>query len=84
MADGSIVYQGIANQAPSYLQGLGFKFGKFSNPADIFMKILSINYPKQKEDNEKLELLVTHYQQKLFPVVEQEFKEILISDVGLE
>jgi len=47
MADGNIVYQGLANKAPSYLKSMGFEFGTFANPADIFMKILSINYPKR-------------------------------------
>lgn len=61
MADGNIVYQGIANQAPSYLKNMGFEFGVFANPADIFMKILSINYPKNDKDEEKLDLLITNY-----------------------
>lgn len=29
------------------------------------MKILSINYPKQKEDEDKLELLITSYKTKM-------------------
>lgn len=58
MSDGNIVYQGIANQAPNYFSSIGFQFGKFSNPADIFMKVLSVNYPKRSEDEQKLELLV--------------------------
>lgn len=61
MADGHIVYQGIANQAPSYLQNLGFSFGKFSNPADIFMRVLSVNYPKKEEDEKKVQMLVQSY-----------------------
>ena len=48
MADSQIVYQGVANQAPYYFQKLGFNFKKFSNPADVFMKILSVEYPKTK------------------------------------
>ena len=61
MADGNIIYQGLANQAPAYLKNMGFKFATFANPADVFMKILSINYPKQDKDLEKLDLLVTNY-----------------------
>ncbi len=40
---------------------MGFEFGVFANPADIFMKILSINYPKSGKDEEKLDLLITNY-----------------------
>jgi len=47
MADGHIVYQGLANRSAEYFYNLNFKAGgKFSNPADIFMKALSLNYPK--------------------------------------
>lgn len=62
MADGNIVYQGLANEAPAYFSKLGFNFSKFSNPADIFMKVLSVNYPKEKEDTQKLELLISSYE----------------------
>ena len=34
---------------------------QFANPADFFMRILSINYPKQKEDDERLEYLNRNY-----------------------
>jgi hypothetical protein len=46
MTDGNIVYQGLANEAPKYFTSIGFEIGAFSNPTDIFMKILSVNYPK--------------------------------------
>jgi hypothetical protein len=34
---------------------------KFTNPADFFMKILSINYPKKAADDERLEYLNRNY-----------------------
>jgi hypothetical protein len=40
---------------------MGFVSSKFSNPADVFMKVLSINYPKKDEDNQKIEMLVSSY-----------------------
>lgn len=61
MTDGNIVYQGLANEAPKYFTSIGFEIGAFSNPTDIFMKILSVNYPKGSEDISKLDLLVNHY-----------------------
>lgn len=63
MADGHIVYQGLANQSPLYFEKLGFTSGKFANPADIFMKVLALNYPKQQEDEDKVNKLVYHYKQ---------------------
>lgn len=42
LADGHIVYQGLANEIPDYFSTIGFSFGRFTNPADIFMKIISI------------------------------------------
>ena len=65
MSDGNIVYQGLACEAPDYFSKIGFQFSKFSNPADIFMKVLSVNYPKQSEDEEKLELLVNSYNKSI-------------------
>jgi ABC-type multidrug transport system ATPase subunit len=42
MADGKIVYQGLAFDAADYFSNLGFKSSRFSNPADIFMKVLAV------------------------------------------
>jgi hypothetical protein len=35
-----------------------YSLGKYSNPADVFMKVLAINYPKKQEDEEKIDLLL--------------------------
>ena len=45
MADGFIAYQGPASYSPTYFSKIGFKMTKNANPADIFMKILSVEYP---------------------------------------
>jgi hypothetical protein len=83
MADGNIVYQGIANEAPAYFSNVGFKFGKFSNPADIFMRVLAINYPKKKEDLEKLELLTSTYTSRQRNKVDSELIKNKIPDFDL-
>ena len=44
----------------SHFTGM-FEFPRFCNPADIAMKILSINYPKKKEDEEYVQSLVANY-----------------------
>lgn len=80
MADGNIVYQGIANKAPLYFKTIGFEFGKYANPADIFMKVLSINYPKREEDIKKLELLTVNYNTTKSAIVNIEIKTIKLPE----
>ena len=46
MCDGHIVYQGPPQDVGAHFTGM-FEFPKFCNPADVAMKILSINYPKK-------------------------------------
>lgn len=43
---------------------MGFKAERFSNPADVFMKVLSLNYPKLEEDEQKVNKLLENYEQK--------------------
>lgn len=54
MCDGHIVYQGPSYEVPSHFAKGDIIFKKFCNPADISMKILSINYPKQQADDDKV------------------------------
>ena len=61
MADGHIVYQGDAKASVEYFKKIDRPVPQFANPADFFMKLLSINYPKQPEDEEKLEYLNRYY-----------------------
>mmetsp|Transcript_26773 Transcript_26773/g.25798 ORF Transcript_26773/g.25798 Transcript_26773/m.25798 type:complete len:92 (+) Transcript_26773:930-1205(+) len=35
----------------------------YANPADFFMKVLTIDYPKEKIDEDKIAYLVNKYQQ---------------------
>ena len=61
MADGHIMYQGDAKDSISYFRYIQRPVPQFANPADYFMKLLSINYPKQQEDEEKINYLNTKY-----------------------
>lgn len=54
MMDGHIVFQGRANICPQYFKKIGYPLPKLGNPADHFMKILSLSYPLTKADEEKL------------------------------
>jgi hypothetical protein len=43
---------------------MGYKVRQYDNPTDVFMRILSINYPKQQEDEDKITKLVTKYEKE--------------------
>jgi len=57
MCDGNIVYQGDAAKSPAYFRSIKYDMPRFANPADIFMKLLAINYPKTSVDLEKIDYL---------------------------
>jgi len=62
MADGHIMYQGLAKESTRYFSKIGLDCPTFSNPADYFMKILTINYPKQVNDEKKLAFMNGNYE----------------------
>lgn len=57
MIDGHIVYQGTAANSYIYFQLIKYPMNKFMNPADHFLKVLQVNYPKKEEDNRKIDYL---------------------------
>jgi len=46
MCDGHIMYQGEAKKSARYFEKIGIPCPKFANPADYFMRVLTVNYPK--------------------------------------
>jgi len=54
MADGHIMYQGLAKESTHYFKKIGLECPTFSNPADYFMRVLTINYPKETNDEKKI------------------------------
>jgi hypothetical protein len=76
MCDGKVVYQGLGQKVVPYFGEMGYTFPKFSNPADGFMKIISVNYPKQDEDIKKIADLVDHYQLKMATKVTEQYQAI--------
>lgn len=64
MADGHIVYQGDAKQSVTYFEEIGKPVPRQTNPADFFMKLLSINYPRQAADKQKMKELKQAYKAK--------------------
>ena len=78
MADGLIVYQGDAKNSVQHFKMINMPVPRFANPADFFMKVLSIRYPKQAADDEKLDYLSRNYHALLEGSVKAENKLIKI------
>lgn len=76
MADGFIVYQGDAKQSIQHFRLINKPVPPFTNPADFFMKILSVRYPKTAEDEANLEDLNRNYRTMLQGSVNAENKLI--------
>ena len=81
MVDGFTVYQGKASDSVNYFKELGAPCPEFSNPADFYMKILSVHYPKKVSDERKLEILNNNYTKKLAPYIAKEGKEFDVPEI---
>lgn len=76
MCDGYCVYQGDAKQSVQHFKMINKPVPPFTNPADFFMKILFIKYPKVQEDLDNLEYLNRNYHALLEGSVKAENKLI--------
>jgi hypothetical protein len=76
MADGYTVFQGDAAESMEYFKTLKFDVPKLCNPADFFMKVLAIKYPKGPEDEAKLLNLNNTYRFSIESRVKMENKLI--------
>ena len=61
MCDGYIVYQGLAKYSSQYFKSIGWEMPIHTNPADYYMAVLAISYPKSKQDIKKIKALKKHY-----------------------
>ena len=61
MMDGNIVYQGLAKDSIRYFGEMGLQCRLHTNPADYYMRILTVNYPKSEEDDKHIQDLIDHY-----------------------
>jgi hypothetical protein len=75
MQDGNIVYQGYAKESIAYFGKLGTAIRKDQNPPDIYMKILAVNYPKDKHEKKKIEFYRESYNKHMVEDVEYECHE---------
>jgi ABC-type multidrug transport system ATPase subunit len=71
MCDGNIVYQGLASAASHYFGSIGFPCPATYNPADHFLRVLDVPYPRTSEIEEKLDTLTTSY----FDVIKRDLDE---------
>ena len=61
MCDGHIVYQGDAKTSDQYFASIGYNVPRYANPADYYIKVLTINYPKEELDEKKIDVLQNSY-----------------------
>ena len=52
---------GRARDSAAYMNMIDFEIPVYSNPADYYMKLLAIKYPKRPIDEEKIEYLTSQY-----------------------
>jgi ABC-2 type transporter len=69
MMDGHIVYQGRARDSTTHFLKMGMNCPIHSNPADYYMRILSVNYPKHEEDETHIKIFTDHYDNNLKQLV---------------
>ncbi|CDW76556.1 abc transporter family protein [Stylonychia lemnae] len=81
MCDGFIVFQGEAIKCERYFNKIGIPCPKYANPADYYMRVLTVNYPKEKNDIKKVIYLTSSYEQILSPVVQKEEKFLDLAPV---
>ena len=79
MMDGYIMYQGKAKDSTAYFASIGHQCPLQSNPADFYMKVLTVNYPKQAEDENKIKFLMDNYNQRLASNAETDHKAIQLA-----
>ena len=79
MCDGNIVFQGDAKQSVQHFKMINRPVPRFANPADFFMKILFIKYPKTKDDLDNLEYLNRNYHALLEGSIKAENKLIKLA-----
>lgn len=82
MCDGNIVYQGDAKNSVHHFSMIGKPVPKFTNPADFFMKVLSVRYPKSPEDEAHVDFLTRNYRTLIEGSVRAESKLIKLPIPG--
>jgi hypothetical protein len=83
LADGHIVYQGLACESAEYFD-IKNKCGSLNrNPCDFFMRELAVNYPKKTEDYVKISQFCDKYDKEQMPKVKTEMLELKYGDLDV-
>jgi len=79
MSEGSIIYQGNANESVEYFSSLGYPCPAEINPADYFMKMLHVvnRYEPTPEESEKLQKISSYYKSQEYKVYQAKKTEDL-------
>jgi len=67
-----------------YFRDLKFKLPTFSNPADTYMRILAVGFPKSQKDKDKLTYFNKNYDKKLKQFVDNECKMLTLGEPDLK
>ena len=54
-----------------------------SNPADFYMRVLSVNYPKTDDDDKHVSAILTHYNQNIALSIKQEPQKVQCPAIDL-
>ena len=84
MSDGYCVYQGEVKVSALYFRDHKFRLPTFSNPADTYMRILAVNFPKTEKDLRKLAYFNQNYDKKIKNFVESEAKMLVLPEPNLD
>ena len=84
MSDGFCVYQGEARKSAQYFRDLRFNLLTFSNPADTYMRILAVNYPKTEKDLKRLAFFNKYYDRRIKNFVKQENSLLQLEEPSLK
>jgi hypothetical protein len=64
-----------------YFNKINIPCPRYANPADYYMRVLTVNYPKEENDNKKVAFLTSSYTQIIDPLVKKEQKLLELPSV---
>ena len=76
MMDGYVVFQGRTKDSTAHFAKMGMICPASSNPADFYMKVLAVNYPKTEDDDRQVAAVVNHYNRNIEPTILKEASQV--------
>ena len=70
------MFQGSAMRSRQYFKKIGHPLPAFCNPADAYLRILQVSYPKTAEDVLRIEGFVDNYENIIKPMVDRQMEEL--------